>query len=125
VLHSRFGLYDLARKELQQILGKDEYAAALINMGNIYFREGNDDKALEYYNRAAAKDPKNPIVLLSLARANHALENYSLAKKAYAALQVADPNLASRFAYLDLRGEEATRAADASGAKAVIIWQDQ
>jgi tetratricopeptide (TPR) repeat protein len=125
VLHSRFGLYDLARKELQQILAKDEYAAALINMGNIYFREGNDDKALEYYNRAAAKDPKNPIVLLSLARANHALENYSLAKKAYAALQVADPNLASRFAYLDLRGEEATRAADASGAKAVVIWQDQ
>ena len=123
VLHSRFGLYDQAIKEFQQVLAKDEYVPSLINIGNIYFVQGNDEKALEFYNRASVKAPNNPVVLLCVARTNHALENYSIAKKAYAALQVADSSLASRFAYLDLRGEEATRAAEASGAKGVVLWQ--
>jgi len=123
VLHSRFGLYDQAIKEFQQVLAKNEYLPSLINLGNIYFMRGSDDKALEFYNRALAKAPTNPVALLCVARANHALENYSSAKKAYAALQAADPDLASRFAYLDLRGEESTRAADASGTKGVVIWQ--
>jgi tetratricopeptide (TPR) repeat protein len=125
VLHSRFGLYDQAIKELEQVLAKNEYVPSLINLGNIYFVQGDDEKALEFYNRAQVRDPKNPVVLLCVARTNHALENYSLAKKAYAALQVADPDLASKFAYLDLRGDEATRAADASGMKGVILWQDK
>jgi hypothetical protein len=37
VLYSRYGLYDKAIKVLDQILAKDEYVPALINMGNIYF----------------------------------------------------------------------------------------
>jgi hypothetical protein len=125
VLHSRFGLLAQAEKEFLQVLAKEEYLPSLINLGNIYYMQGNNEKALEFYNRGAKKAPKNATVLLCVARANHALENYSLAKKAYADLQVADPELAQRFAYLDLRGEEATRAADQSQVKGVVIWQDQ
>jgi tetratricopeptide (TPR) repeat protein len=125
VLHSRFGLLAQAEKEFLQVLAKAEYLPSLINLGNIYYMQGNNEKALEFYNRGAKQAPKNATVLLCVARANHALENYSLAKKAYADLQVADPELAQRFAYLDLRGEEATRAADQSQVKGVVLWQDQ
>jgi tetratricopeptide (TPR) repeat protein len=124
VLHSRFGLYDQAIKEYQQILAKDEYLPALINFGNIYFMQAAYDKALEFYNRAAKKSPKNATVLLCVARANHALENYSIAKKAYADLQAVNPDLAAQFAYLDLRGDEATRAADASGLRRTVVWSE-
>jgi tetratricopeptide (TPR) repeat protein len=124
VLYSRYGLYDKAEKQLNTILAKDEYVPALLNLGNIYFVQGQMEKALEYYNRASKKQPDNAMVLLSVARANHAMENYAIAKKAYAALQVKDPDLAKRFAYLDLRGEESTRAADASHVQGVVVWQD-
>jgi tetratricopeptide (TPR) repeat protein len=123
VLYSRYGQYDKAQKALQQILAKEEYIPALINLGNIYFVQSQVDKALDYYNRAYKKDPNNATVLLCVARANHALENYSIAKKAYAALQEKDPDLAQKFAYLDLRGEEATRAADASHVQGVVVWE--
>jgi len=124
VLYSRYGLFDKAQKTLMEVLAKDEYVPALINMGNIYFVQSQTDKALDFYNRAYKKDPNNPTVLLCVARVNHALENYSIAKKAYADLQAKDPELAQRFAYLDLRGEEATRAADANGVRKVVIWQE-
>jgi hypothetical protein len=124
VLHSRFGLYNQAKKEFEQVLAKDEYMSALINLGNIYFMQDGKDKALEYYTRAAKKAPKNATVLLSIARVNHAMENYSSAKKAYADLQAVNPDLAQRYSYLDLRGEEATRAADATGVKGTVEWSE-
>jgi tetratricopeptide (TPR) repeat protein len=124
VLHSRFGLYDQAVSEFNQVLAKDEYVPALVNIGNIYFLRAGYDKALEFYNRAAKKAPNNPTVLLCVARANHALENYSIAKKAYASLQAVNPDLAKQFAYLDLRGDEATRAADVSGVKGTVVWSE-
>ncbi len=122
VLHSRFGMYDQAMTEFQAILAKDDYLPALINVGNIYFMQASYDQALEFYNRAAKKAPNNPTALLCVARANHALENYSIARSAYAKLQQINPDLAAQFSYLDLRGDEATRAADASGVRGTVVW---
>ena len=72
----------------------------------------------------SVKSPKDPTVLLCVARVNHALENYSIARKAYADLKIVAPDLAKQFAYIDLRGEEATRAADASGATGTVVWAE-
>jgi hypothetical protein len=124
VLYSRFGLWDKATKTLDQIISKDEYVPALINMGNIYFVQNQADKALTYYNRAANKDPNNATAVLCVARANQQLENYSTAKQAYAKLQSLDPELAQQYAFLNLRGDEATRAADASGLTKVVPWAE-
>lgn len=124
ILHSRFGLYDQARKEFERILAEDEYMPALLNLGNIYFMQNDGEKALEFYARAARKAPKNSTVLLAIARANHALENYSIAKKAYEELLAVNPALAQQYSYLGLRGEEATRAAAATGAKGIVIWSE-
>ncbi len=124
VLHSRYGLFDKAEKELQETLSKGEFVPALVNLGNIYFLQGKLDKASGFYDRAYKKAPANPTVLLCVARVNHAQENYALARKAYADLQVRDPKLAARFSYLGLRGEEATRAADAAQVRGVVVWSD-
>jgi tetratricopeptide (TPR) repeat protein len=124
VLHSRFGLYDQALSEFGQVLAKDEYVPSLVNAGNVWFLRGSYDKALELYQRAAKKSPRSPTVLLCVARANHALENYSVARKAYTDLSAVDPELAQRFSYLDLRGDEATRAADAGGVKGTVVWSE-
>ena len=124
VLYSRYGLWDKASKTLNQILAKDEYVPALINLGNIYFVQGQLDKAVTYYNRAATKDPNSASALLGIARANQQLENYSIAKAAYAKLQALNPDLAQQYAFLNLRGEEATRAADASGLRKAVPWAE-
>ena len=64
-------------------------------------------------------------MLLSIARINHELENYGTARAAYQKLQSIDPELAQRFAYLGLRGEEAARAADAAGVKGEMVWDEE
>jgi transglutaminase-like putative cysteine protease len=124
VLHSRYGLVDKGEKEFLQILAKEEYVPALINLGNIYFLQGKLEQAAGMSDRAYKKAPTNPTALLCVARVNHAQENYTLARKAYTELQARDPNMANRFAYLGLRGDEATRAADAAQVRGVVVWSD-
>jgi tetratricopeptide (TPR) repeat protein len=124
VLYARYDLIDRAEREFKRIIAKSEFPPALINLGNIAYMNADMDAALAYYNRAYKKDPKNSRALLGIARANHEIENYALVKKAFSELKALDPNLASRFAYLELRGEESTRAAEISEVKDIVIWQE-
>jgi tetratricopeptide (TPR) repeat protein len=94
-------------------------------MGNILYLTDQKEKALDFYNRAYAKDPSNPRVLLSVAKASHDLEDYFRTRRIYADLKALDPDLAGQFAYLDLKGEESTRAADASGQGRRVVWEEQ
>jgi tetratricopeptide (TPR) repeat protein len=124
VLYAKYGLYDRATQEFQRILAKDAYVPALLNMGNILYLNDQREDALQYYNKAYATDPGNPKVLLAVARTNHDLENYYQVKKVYSELKARDPDLALRFAYLDMKGEEATRAAEVTGVKGVVVWEE-
>ena len=124
VLYCRFGLYDKAAKALDQVLVKEEYLPALINRGNVCFIEGQNDKALAFYTRAFRKDPNNPAVLLCVARANQALENYTAANDAFAKLQAKGPALAAQYSFLGLKGDDATRAANASGTQSKVPWME-
>lgn len=125
VLYARFGLYDRAAETLKQIIEKKEYKPALINLGNIFFIKNDYEFALGYYQRVIDLDANNKFALLGVSRCNHELENYGLVGKTYQKLKVIDPDLAMRFAYLDLRGEEATRAAEAAGMRDVVLWEDE
>jgi len=125
LLYARYGLYDNAERQFKQILTAGEYLPALVNLGNISYVKHDTESAIQYYERATRKDPHNATALLGLARANQETENYGAAKKYYAQLKTVDPNLAQQFAYLELKGEEATRAADISGANEVIVWAEQ
>jgi Tfp pilus assembly protein PilF len=82
-------------------------------------------QAQQYYQRALSEDPDNPKVILAAARVNHELENYGTVRNMYAKLKKLDNDLAEQFAYLDLRGEEASRAADISGLKEMILWEEE
>ncbi len=124
VLYARYGQYDRAQKEFGRLLAKEEYVPALLNMGNIFYLSERTDEALKYYNRAYAQDPENPEVLLAVARTNHDLENYSAASRLYAELKKRDPDLARRFAYLGLMEGTATRASNAAGLNAAVIWEE-
>ncbi len=123
ILYAQYGQYDQAEREFQKLVDR-EYVPALLNMGTLSFARGDARKALGFYQRAERKDPSNPAVLLGIARVNHDLENYGEARAAFARLKDLDPDLAERFAFIDLRGEEAARAAAASQAKGEMLWAE-
>jgi tetratricopeptide (TPR) repeat protein len=123
VLYAKYGEYDRARKEFEKLLAREEYVPALLNMGNLFYLEDQKEKALEYYGRASAKDPDNPNVLLAEAIVNHDLENYYQVRKVYEKLTAEAPDIAEKYSYLGLKGEEATRAAEISGVESVT-WAE-
>jgi tetratricopeptide (TPR) repeat protein len=125
ILYARYGLYDRAEREFNRVLDKQRnYVPALINLGNIYYLNGDIQNAKVYYDRAYQQQPDNPKVLLTVARVNHEMENYGTVKQTYAKLKEVDPDLAQQFAYLDLRGDDATRAAAIGRVKEVVLWEE-
>jgi tetratricopeptide (TPR) repeat protein len=123
ILYARYGLYDKAREQFGAILAGGEYAPALINEANLYWLESNLPKAREFYEQALALDSGNTTALLGMARVSHMEENYGSAREAYSRLKAIAPDLAARFAYLDQKGDDAVRAAEADRAKEVVVWQ--
>jgi tetratricopeptide (TPR) repeat protein len=126
IVYARYGVDSQAVKYFEQALElRSDYAPAMVNLGNIHYLQGNLFKALDYYEAAQSRAPDDPRVLLNIARANHEIENYGTARRAYSQLQEVSPSLANRFAYLGLRGEEAARAAQAGDVEGVILWSDE
>jgi tetratricopeptide (TPR) repeat protein len=125
ILYAKFGLTDKAIAQFSAILANQEYVPALVNLGNVHYLSGNMEKALDYYERASRQKPKNPKVLLGISRIHHELENYGMVRKSYSELKAVDANLAEQFAYLDLRGEEAARAAELSELKETVVWDEE
>jgi tetratricopeptide (TPR) repeat protein len=124
VLYARFDQQDKAEAQFQKILAKSEFVPTLVNMGNLSYLRGDFKKALTYYNRAYKQAPTDATVVLAVARANQELQNYGTVKETFDALKKLDPALASRFAYLDLQGEQSTRAAEVSRVKNVVVWEE-
>ena len=82
-------------------------------------------KALEYYESALEIEPENTRAILATAQLHHELENYGMVGTLYHKLRNLDADLAERFAYLDLRGTEANRAAESGKAKGVVVWDEE
>ena len=125
VLYARYGLYDQALQSFQAIVARRDYTPALINLGNIHFLKKDFEAAHTFYQRVLDGDSRNKSALLGVARCNHELENYGLVSKIYRQLEEVDPDLAQRFAYLDLRGSEGARAADAAGLREIALWEEE
>jgi tetratricopeptide (TPR) repeat protein len=125
VVYARYGLYGRARDELADVVSRDaRHVPALVNLGNIEYLDGALGTALEQYERDLTIQPRHAAALLGAARSHHGMENYGLVGRYFDALREEDPSLAERFAYLDFRGEEATRAADAAGIASVVVWDE-
>ena len=118
-------MYDRASETFKEIVQTREYKPALINWGNLSFMKDDYEAASGFYQRIIDIDANNKYALLGVARCNHEMENYGLVSKTYQKLKEIDPNMAIRVAYLDLRGEEATRAADAAGMRKLVLWEEE
>jgi tetratricopeptide repeat protein len=113
-LYAGFGLYDEAAAELEAALEYGPYWPATVNLGTIAFTNGDYAAAQEYFEAGYALRPTNPLILLSLARTHHAIENYGLVTRYYEQLASVAPSLAEEYDYLSLRGDEGQRAARAN-----------
>lgn len=117
VLYARWDLLEKAEAQFKAALQTNEYAPALVNLGNLRLLANSAEEALGFYQRAAAVAPHDPAVLLGLARSNYELRNYGLVEEEFDELQTQSPQLAEQFSYLRLHGEEATEAAQANREK--------
>ncbi len=73
VLHARYGQLDDARELFTAAIDLSEYAPALVNLGNAHLLAGELDLARAIYERAAAAQPGEPLVLLCMSRVNYEL----------------------------------------------------
>jgi tetratricopeptide (TPR) repeat protein len=122
VLYARYGFEDKAREQFSAILAKRATAYALVNMGNLDFVKGNNEKAADYYERAVAADPKSAAALIALARTRYAQEKYAAARELYQKAVAIDQALTDRFAYLAAQGAGSGRASDAASLAGAVIW---
>jgi Tfp pilus assembly protein PilF len=97
---------------------------ALVNLGNIYYLSRDLIRAKSYYERAYNVEPANSAALLAAARVNHDLENYRVSDQLYAQLKNRSPDLAERYSYLEMRGEEAARASAVGRIKETVVWDE-
>jgi formylglycine-generating enzyme required for sulfatase activity/tetratricopeptide (TPR) repeat protein len=125
VTYARYGLYDQAQQEFQKAIKDQDYVPALVNIGNISFVRGDMEQAQAYYQRAFIEKPEDPEVLLAVARVNHELENYGIVRNIYQKLKSISVGLSAKYKYLELRGDEATRAAEVAGVQDQVLWVEE
>ncbi len=123
VLYARYGKMEEARTQFQRVLSSEQYAPALLNLGNIAFLEEEYRQARRFYERAVEADPYNSTALLGLARVAHLLEEYNEAERHFDVLARLDQGLAERFSYLDpSRGASEGRAGSSAQFDRVVVW---
>ncbi len=126
VLYARYGKTGQAQVQFEKVLEQREYLPALVNLGMLAFLDGDYDEACDYYRRAGRIRADHAAVLLGLARVQHELRNYEEASTSYARLKDLSPDLAARYAYLDLEGGGgAGRASDAAGSRTAPVWEEE
>jgi tetratricopeptide (TPR) repeat protein len=126
VFYARYGKYTEAKVQFKKATEKSsKYISPYLNLGMITYLEKKLDESNDYYESALQIDSRSSLALLGIARVNHDMENYGAVSKALAELKKVDMALATEFAYLELKGQDALKAADISGAKEVAKWADQ
>ncbi len=128
VLYAQYGLAEEAQRAFDEALDLEEYPPALVNLGNLYYINGDLHAALTHYERAALVIPNEPAVLLSLARINYELERFAQARAYLAQLEREDPDLGERYGYLasaDSIEDGGARASDAALQHQQMLWLEE
>ncbi|MCX7038157.1 MAG: tetratricopeptide repeat protein [Spirochaetes bacterium] len=121
ILYARYDLRDKAIKIFED-LAREGFAPAHVNLGNLQILAGDYDKALSYFEKAAAIKPDSHAAQLGLARVFYELQQYDRAREHYGRLQMLQPAVAERFSYIETRSD-ATRAA--SSEVQAIVWEEE
>ena len=122
ILYARYGLYDRARSELEELLAeRPDYAPGLANLATVEMLSGDLVRADTLFRSALASDPDNPSIMIGLARVSHRLENYGTSAQMIERVRELDPGLADRHAHLALR-DDGVRASAAG--EEMPVWVD-
>jgi tetratricopeptide (TPR) repeat protein len=123
VLYARYGVYDKAEAAFNRVPGRDSYAPVLVNLGNIAYLKNDPAAAKKFYDKAFAKNPRDPSVLLNLAKLSYEQGQYDKTDSYYAMLKKQDASMAGKYAYLAMKGEGGTaRAAQSDAMKDQVAW---
>jgi len=122
VLYARYGRYDQALKVLADIQQRGEYVPAYINMGNIYYLQRDYPRARAAFEKALAKLPNHPRLILMMARLEDKLDNRDRALALVERLKELDPELAARLSYLQAAGDSSTRSAEVEAGG--VLWEE-
>ncbi|ABW68827.1 fibronectin type III domain-containing protein [Desulfosudis oleivorans] len=104
IAYAGYSVYDEARSLFNAILTTEPaHAAALNNMGNIFFLEQAYEKAADAYTRAAAADPEDPLVRINLAMSLLKTGQKAAAKKAFDEACGMSPDITKQYRSLGLQ----------------------
>ncbi len=124
ILYARFGMLDEAQKQFELVIKQwGDLASALINLGNLAYINGDNDKAMNYFTRALAKSPQSSTALQGVAMAGYQLGDTQAVDKALAQLKAQDPQAINRLAAQGIGASGASRAASAE--KELDTWNEE
>lgn len=122
ILYARYGRLEQAEISFQQASENQDYAPALINLGNLYLLQDQPEKALTQYEKASVIEPRDSRILLQITRIHHMTGRRRLARESYLKLAAIDRQTAERYAYLGGTASEG-RASDGS-LRRLVLWME-
>ncbi|MBI9099910.1 MAG: hypothetical protein JEY91_15625, partial [Spirochaetaceae bacterium] len=124
VLYAKYGMYNEAEEQFNiSIRKRPDFAAPMINLGNILFLRDKLDNALEMYTKAENLKPESPTIIAAIAKTRYEMEQYDAVKNLYEDLQIKAPELAAQYAYLNNEISAIGRASAARG-QIVTSWEE-
>ncbi|MBL4711151.1 MAG: tetratricopeptide repeat protein [Gammaproteobacteria bacterium] len=98
IIYAKYGLYDAANREFDEILTFDaDNSAVFNNRGNIYFTQKDYERAIENYSYAEKLSANDAGIKMNISMANYQLGNLSFASNKYEEATMVDESVTSRF----------------------------
>jgi Tfp pilus assembly protein PilF len=99
IIYAKYGLYDAAEKEFENILKADpENSAVFNNRGNIFFSKNDFERAIESYSYAEKLAANDPGVKMNLSMAHYKLGDLQLASGKYEEATMIDSDVSKEYA---------------------------
>ena len=98
IIYARYGLYDAANREFDNILSIDaDNSAVYNNRGNIYFLQKDYERAIEDYSYAEKLSANDAGIKMNISMANYQLGNLQLASNKYEEAGMIDAAVKNKF----------------------------
>ncbi len=98
IIYAKYGLYDAANREFDDILSIDaDNSAVYNNRGNIYFTQKDYERAIEDYSYAEKLSANDAGIKMNISMANYQLGNLQLASSKYVEADMIDETVKNKY----------------------------